>query len=156
MPEHGVPGPRPHGERFGRERRVRRASDFARIRHEGRSVAGARLTLAYVRRARPSDPASGESPAEYVGPQPAALARVGFIVGKRVGGAVVRNRVRRRLREQMRRHLTMLQPGYDLVLIARPLAAAASGADLARDLETLLRRARLLASAYEQATQRTI
>lgn len=65
-------------------------------------------------------------------------ARVGFVVGKAVGGAVVRNRVRRRLREIARRRLSLLPPGSLLVVRAKP-AAARSGYDgLAQQLDSAL------------------
>lgn len=146
-----LPGAAPGGERFGRERRVRSSRDFARVRRAGRSVSGARLTLAYVARAaaieaglevNPETNPEAKPKAGHA--QPTGPARVGFIVGKRVGGAVVRNRVRRRLREIMRRKLRSIQPGWDLVIIARPPAAAAPSAELARELGALLRRARVL------------
>lgn len=146
-----LPGTVPGGERFGRDRRVRSPRDFARVRREGRSVSGARLTLAYVARAAATAANPKTNPdvrPEAVPAQPTDPARVGFIVGKRVGGAVVRNRVRRRLREIMRRKLRSIQPGWDLVIIARPPAAAALSAELARDLDALLRRARVLAPGY--------
>jgi len=61
--------------------------------------------------------------------------RVGIVVSKKVGNAVVRNRVRRRLRELLRKtHL----PSCDLMVIARPQAAAASYRELARDLAQAL------------------
>jgi ribonuclease P protein component len=70
--------------------------------------------------------------------------RFGFAVGKRVGGAVVRNRVKRRLRELVR----ALGPteGWDVVIIARPDAASADVARLRNALSSLFRRAGLLAS----------
>lgn len=51
--------------------------------------------------------------------------RFGFSVSRRVGGAVVRNRVRRRLREIVRLRLSTIAPGWDVVLIARPPIAQA-------------------------------
>ena len=71
-------------------------------------------------------------------------ARVVFSVSRRVGGAVVRNRVKRRLREVMRRMLVDITSGYDLVVTARPDAANATTATLEQELRALLRRARLL------------
>ncbi|MCC6236889.1 MAG: ribonuclease P protein component [Dehalococcoidia bacterium] len=80
--------------------------------------------------------------------QPTDLARtrVGYAVGKRVGGAVVRNRVRRRLRELMRHHLHLLEAGaghpgptWDIVVTAQPAVAAASFADLGAEVASALR-----------------
>ena len=45
--------------------------------------------------------------------------RVGITVGKKLGGAVIRNRVRRRLREVYRLHETRFAPGWDIVVVAR-------------------------------------
>ena len=70
------------------------------------------------------------------------LSRCGFSVSKRVGKAVVRNRVKRRLREILRR--TPLKTGWDIVFIARPAAAAADYASLRKAAEMLLTRAHLL------------
>ena len=52
--------------------------------------------------------------------------RVGITVGKKLGHAVVRNRVRRRLREVYRLNETMFQPGWDIVVVARHKAIDAS------------------------------
>ena len=68
--------------------------------------------------------------------------RYGFAVGKRLGGAVVRNRVRRRLREVVR--LTPMRGGWDMVLIARQTAAETDYHTLRRATEELLARAQLL------------
>jgi len=74
-----------------------------------------------------------------------SLSRCGFAVGKKVGKAVVRNRVRRLLREIIR--LTPLNPGWDIVLIARSQSATASHADLKETLTDLLARAGILGGA---------
>ena len=67
-----------------------------------------------------------------------APARVGFVVSRAVGSAVVRNRVKRRLRHLTRERLGMLPPGTLAVVRANPAAAGASAADLARDLDGAL------------------
>jgi ribonuclease P protein component len=66
---------------------------------------------------------------------------VGFVVSKAVGGAVVRNRTRRRLRALMAARLTRLPAGADVVVRANPAAADATSAQLAHDLDRLLERA---------------
>jgi ribonuclease P protein component len=64
--------------------------------------------------------------------------RVGISVSKRVGGAVVRNRVKRRIREAVRLRLDSILPGWDLLFIVRPAAAEATQEDLAGAVERLL------------------
>jgi ribonuclease P protein component len=79
-----------------------------------------------------TDEAAGTGPAE-----------VGFTVSKAVGPAVVRNRVKRRLRHLTREHLPTLEalPGRAaLVVRAQPAAATASYADLGADLRRCLQR----------------
>ena len=64
--------------------------------------------------------------------------RVGFVVSKAVGGAVVRNRVRRRLRHLARGYLGSLPEGSLLVVRANPRAATARQADLAAELDLVI------------------
>ena len=71
-----------------------------------------------------------------------ALSRYGFSVSKRVGKAVVRNRVKRLLREILR--VMPLKPAWDIIFIVRPAAATADYASLERTVEGLLSRAGLL------------
>jgi ribonuclease P protein component len=77
----------------------------------------------------------------YVAPNDLGYARAGITVSGRVGNAVIRNRVRRRLRELLRARLPNLGAD-DLVLIARPAAAGASWSELAQAVDTLFARAR--------------
>jgi ribonuclease P protein component len=67
-------------------------------------------------------------------------ARVGFVVSKAVGNAVVRNRVRRRLRHLLADRLSALPAGSVLVIRALPASAGADAAALARDVDSCLRR----------------
>jgi ribonuclease P protein component len=68
--------------------------------------------------------------------------RYGFVVSKRLGKAVARNRLKRRLREGLRP--LAVHSGWDLVFLARPPAAAATYQQLREALVELLSRARLL------------
>ncbi len=56
--------------------------------------------------------------------------RVGFVVSKAVGNAVVRNRTKRRLRASMAGHVNRVPTGWDLVVRANPAAAQASWVEL--------------------------
>ena len=66
--------------------------------------------------------------------------RVGFVVSRAVGNAVVRNRTQRRLRHLVADRLPTLPPGTRLVVRALPAAAAADSARLGDDLDRVLRR----------------
>jgi len=80
-------------------------------------------------------------------PNGLGLSRYGFSVSRRVGKAVVRNRVKRLLREVLRQ--TSLQPGWDIIFIARPSAAETDYASLVKSVRGLLFRAGLLVGEYE-------
>ena len=70
--------------------------------------------------------------------------RFGISTSRRTGTAVVRNTIRRRLRRVMTELLARVTPGWDVLVIARPAAAQASQADLARVFERLMRQAGLV------------
>jgi ribonuclease P protein component len=68
-------------------------------------------------------------------------ARVGFVVSKAVGNAVVRNRVKRRLRHLVKPHLSTLPEGTEVVVRAQPAAASLGAQELASELTRCLDRA---------------
>ena len=86
-------------------------------------------------------------------PNELTLSRYGFSVSRRVGNAVVRNRVKRLLREILR--VTSLKPGRDIVFVARPAAGSGDYAALKKSVESLLSRAQLLAREYERVRFKT-
>ncbi|MBV9544428.1 MAG: ribonuclease P protein component [Chloroflexi bacterium] len=88
----------------------------------------------------------------YVAPNDLGLVRYGITVSGRVGKAVVRNRVRRRLREAMRMRLRHLLSGRDVVLVARPAAAEATWSQLCAALDSLLRRGGMLLPGATETT----
>ena len=77
-------------------------------------------------------------------PNGLTLSRYGLSVSRRVGNAVVRNRVKRLFREILRQ--APLQPGWDIVFIARPAIATADYTSLGKSANGLLSQAKLLGS----------
>jgi ribonuclease P protein component len=74
-------------------------------------------------------------------PKRSGPVRVGLVVSKKVGKAVVRNKIRRRMREILRH---MLLPSCDLMVVAQPEAATAGYAELYRDLAFTLKKSGLI------------
>ena len=110
---------------FPAARRLKLSRDFDRVRNEGRTWRGSLMLLGVLR--------SGEE-----------SFRVGFVTSKRVGGAVVRNRLRRRLREIVRRNQPAIVPGIWFVLVPRASAARATSAALEDEWLRLAKRASIL------------
>ncbi len=75
--------------------------------------------------------------------------RFGFSTGRKLGGAVVRNRVRRRLREALRVMAPSFQPGWDVLIIARPGIVDADHDALVGALRRVLRRGGVLGGRSE-------
>ncbi len=111
---------------FGRAARLKQGRDFARLRQSGERLASGCL-IANWRRLGPG-----------------ASSRLGVITSGRIGGAVVRNRARRLLRESFRLHQRDLAEPVDLVLVARPSIVGKAFAEVEKDLLTSLRKAGLL------------
>jgi len=121
---------------IARRLRLRRSRDFERVRRRGRTVADRLLVLS-------------------VAPNGLEHNRYGFAVGKRVGKAVRRNKVKRWLREAVRRFHPALEQGYDVVFVARGALAERSVTyhEVAAQVASLLRRAGLMRTSEGDATE---
>jgi ribonuclease P protein component len=108
-----------------RRYRVRADRRFREIRQRGRSVSNDLLVLCALANDLP-------------------YSRFGFAVNSRIGNAVVRNRIKRRLREIMRLCMAGIRPGCDIILIARKPIRSADYHQLETACARLLRRAQLL------------
>lgn len=75
--------------------------------------------------------------------------RYGFATGKRLGGAVVRNRTRRRIRDALRAMASSFQPGWDVLIIARPAIVEADHDALVEALRRVLRSGGVLGGRTE-------
>lgn len=102
--------------------RLRKNKQFQYVYHKGRSCASREIVLLYIRASR---------------------LQVGFSVSRKVGNSVMRNRVKRRLREQFRPLIPRLKKGF-YVVVARESAARADSAALGAALTNALRRQKLL------------
>ncbi len=102
--------------------RLTHGGDIRRVVRTGRRSGGDLLVVHVVRQDRP-DPA-----------------RIGFVVGRVVGNAVVRHRVQRRLRHLCRERLADLPVGSEVVVRALPPAAGASYPELGEQLDRCLQR----------------
>jgi ribonuclease P protein component len=120
-----MPRPERRALSFPKSARLLHRGEFVRLR-AGRGFAEGPLAVSWMTRA--AEPTRrGMAP---------AVARVGLVVSSKVGGAVLRNRVKRRLREALRQELHLLPP-VDVVLVARPSAVSAT----VEELRDWLRRA---------------
>jgi ribonuclease P protein component len=88
----------------------------------------------------------------YVAPNGLQTSRFAVSAGRHMGKAVVRNRLKRRMREALRPHLRQLQSGFDCLLVARQPLAAASFAEIESALNQLLRHSALLPDRTDAAT----
>lgn len=114
-----------------RRHRISNSTDFSLVTRTGRKTRRGCL-LVYSRAPNGMEPTGpGLSTEEQ-------NARVGLIVSRRVGNSVVRHRVSRVLRHQVRERLSALDPGTMLVVRALPGAGAKSNSGIARDLKLCL------------------
>ena len=110
---------------FPKSRRLTKASEYERVKRNGFTRRGKLLMLNVA--------------VENSGP-----CRAGFIASRRIGRAVARNRVRRRLREIVRQHQHELREGFWIVLVARRDAADANYRALEHEWLRLAERASIL------------
>ncbi len=110
---------------MNRSFRLTKSTDFERVRRQGTSYAHPLVVL-------------------ITRPNQLARTRIGVAAGRSTGGAVQRNRAKRRLREAIRPLLPEIQPGWDLVLLARRPLPQAAFQKITETIQTLLHRAHLL------------
>ena len=110
---------------FPKKRRLTRPVDFERVKIDGRSERGRLLVLSVL------------SNTEQV--------RAGFVTARAIGSVVARNRVRRRLREIVRKHQHEIREGW-IITVARVAAASATFQELEAEWLRLARRASILAA----------
>lgn len=109
-----------------RSRRITMSRDFTRVRNQGQRLAVGCLIANWL-------PLQGELPN-----------RIGVITGKKIGGAVQRNRARRLLRESFRLHQHEFSQPVDLVLVARNSIVGKTFSEVEKDFLQVLRRGGLL------------
>ncbi len=105
--------------------RLARSEDFARLRLEGQTFRGRFMLI-------------------NVAPNTLSHNRYGLVTSKRLGGAVVRNRVRRLIREGLRQTTPQMRVGWDVVLVAHPSIVGQSLVEIMRAFDTLARQAGLV------------
>ena len=110
---------------MNRKYRLTSSTDFKRVRRTGDSYAHPFLVL-------------------IVASNDLERSRFGFTAGRSVGGAVQRNRARRRMRAALHHYLSSIQPGWDILLIARPAILETPWEQLLRALRQVLQRAEIL------------
>ena len=111
---------------LGRGSRIKQGRDFMKLRTAGQRMVRGCLIVNCLPR------------------QGAERSRLGVVVSKKVGGSVVRSRVKRLLRESFRLHQYELAQSLELVLVARPSIAGRRFAEVERDFLNTLRTAGLL------------
>jgi ribonuclease P protein component len=114
---------------FGRGMRIKHGRDFARVRESGGRLACGCLVANWLRLPDGS------------------TSRLGLVAGTKIGGAVVRSRVKRLLRESFRLHQAEFGGPVDLVLVARPSIVGKDFPVVERDFLLAMGRAGLLKTA---------
>lgn len=116
-----------------KSQRLRNTTEFRRVYTRGRSYVHPLLVL-------------------YVLPNPDVQWRFGFSISRKLGGAVQRNRIKRRLREACRARTNRLIPGFDFVIVGRGrLRESARHEEICKAVDDLFRRAALLRESSQPA-----
>jgi len=108
-----------------RRYRLRHSHDFQRVRRNGKFYASPLVVLAFL-----------QNNQEH--------SRVGFVVNRRLGNAVQRNKIKRRMKEATRIQLPTLKSGFDMVFISRKPIRRADYRLIERTITKLLKKADLL------------
>jgi ribonuclease P protein component len=116
--------------------RLRASADFAAVRSQGRTLHFPTLMLGW----RANDLTHNQ---------------YGFVVGKRVGNAVTRNLVKRRLRAIIQQMQSEIATGYAVVITAKPAAARRTFVELQGDVRQALKRAKLWSAGKQNQTTPT-
>ncbi len=120
-----------------RRYRLKKSSDFQRVRNTGKAYAHPLFVLIYA-------------------PNSSTQTRVGIAAGRSIGNAVKRNRAKRRLRACIQPWLKQLEPGFDIILIARKPLLTASYDHLYSALVKALRKTNMLMDEIHASETSTI
>jgi len=127
-----VTGEAGRSEAFPKALRLRRRREFVRVQNNGEKH-HVRHFLVFVL-AAPAGASDGNEAVRLPPP------RLGVTVTRKVGTAVIRNRIRRWVREAFRRERSRFAPGIEMVWVAKQTAAAGCYADVVADMNTMAAR----------------
>jgi len=106
--------------------RLKNKAEFQKAYQQGKSVTSPSLVLTYYRRETSGQP------------------KIGFAAARKLGTAVMRNRIKRQMREAVRPHLHKIDPNYNIIFLARMKIKGISVVDMEKNMSGLLQRARLI------------